>query len=177
MCSLRFQASNNTTEEFAHGSNTAMGVMKCLCLLLETDFFSRGVFRILYCVIYTFFQSILHTGDGDEAKLVCIVHGHPTPEVSWKRGGHLVASDKHLMTHDGEHRHSLIIRHVQEDDFGVYTCFASNKHGVTNSTLSITGQFIFFSFINYTCVYLKTNVLTGSLLVFPFLKNLVCIIC
>uniref|UniRef100_A0A6A7FXY1 Neural cell adhesion molecule 1-like n=2 Tax=Hirondellea gigas TaxID=1518452 RepID=A0A6A7FXY1_9CRUS len=84
-------------------------------------------------------ETILHTGDGDEAKLVCIVHGHPTPDVRWKRGDHLVASDKHLMTHDGEHRHSLIIRHVAEEDFGEYTCSAGNRHGITESTLTLTG--------------------------------------
>ncbi|XP_018021341.2 neural cell adhesion molecule 1-like isoform X2 [Hyalella azteca] len=84
-------------------------------------------------------ESILHTGNGDEAKLVCIVHGHPAPTVHWRRGDHLVASDKHLMTHDGEHRHSLIIRDVQDDDFGDYTCSAKNRQGVTEQTVVLTG--------------------------------------
>ncbi|KAF2365127.1 Immunoglobulin I-set [Trinorchestia longiramus] len=84
-------------------------------------------------------ESILHTGDGDDAKLVCIVHGHPQPTVHWRRGDHLVASDKHLMTHNGDHRYSLIIRDVKKEDFGEYTCSAKNRQGVTERSVVLTG--------------------------------------
>ncbi|KAK8385320.1 hypothetical protein O3P69_012266 [Scylla paramamosain] len=84
-------------------------------------------------------QAILHTGEGDEAKLVCIVHGRPAPKVTWMRGGHLINTDRHLSTHDGLHRHTLTVKQVQEDDFGNYTCTAESNLGSTNSSLRLTG--------------------------------------
>ncbi|KAG0730598.1 Protein amalgam [Chionoecetes opilio] len=84
-------------------------------------------------------QVILHTGEGDEAKLVCIVHGSPTPTVTWTRGGHAINTDRHISSHDGLHRHALTVKHVKDDDFGDYTCTATSPLGRTNSSLRLTG--------------------------------------
>ncbi|XP_045133288.1 limbic system-associated membrane protein-like isoform X2 [Portunus trituberculatus] len=84
-------------------------------------------------------QAILHTGEGDEAKLVCIVHGRPTPKVTWMRGGHSINTDRHLSTHDGLHRHTLTVKQVKEEDFGNYTCIAESNLGRVNSSLRLTG--------------------------------------
>lgn len=85
-------------------------------------------------------QAILHTGEGDEAKLMCIVHGRPTPQVSWSKDGQPVVPDAHVVEHDSVHRHTLTIKQVTEADFGVYTCAAHNAHGERQSALRVTGQ-------------------------------------
>ncbi|KAL7630466.1 UNVERIFIED_CONTAM: hypothetical protein RMT77_019367 [Armadillidium vulgare] len=84
-------------------------------------------------------QAILNTGNGYEAILVCVVHGRPPPTVAWFRGDHPVSSEKHVMTHDGAHRHTLTISHVNEDDFGDYKCTAENEYGRAYSTLALSG--------------------------------------
>ncbi|CAL4067055.1 unnamed protein product, partial [Meganyctiphanes norvegica] len=84
-------------------------------------------------------ESILHTGKGNSAKLVCIVHGRPIPNVSWYKGGESVNIDRHISSHDGSHRHTLTIDQVIDKDFGEYTCEASNTYGTASSSLSLTG--------------------------------------
>ncbi|XP_071513616.1 protein amalgam-like isoform X4 [Panulirus ornatus] len=84
-------------------------------------------------------QAILHTGEGDEAKLVCIVHGRPTPHVSWTKDRQPIISDHHIVEHDSLHRHTLTINKVREEDFGDYTCTAENTLGQTKNTLRLTG--------------------------------------
>ncbi|XP_050739679.1 protein amalgam-like isoform X2 [Eriocheir sinensis] len=84
-------------------------------------------------------QAILHTGEGDEAKLVCIVHGRPPPSVTWSHKGKVVSPTRHVSSHDGVHRHTLTVKQVQKDDFGEYTCLAESTLGRTNKTLRITG--------------------------------------
>ncbi|KAG0712714.1 Protein amalgam [Chionoecetes opilio] len=85
-------------------------------------------------------EAILHTGAGDEAKLVCIVHGRPSPTVTWTRGGHAINTDRHISSHDGLHRHALTVKDVKDDDFGDYTCTATSPLGRTNSSFRLTGQ-------------------------------------
>ncbi|KAG7173917.1 amalgam-like 2 [Homarus americanus] len=84
-------------------------------------------------------QAILHTGEGDEAKLMCIVHGRPTPAVSWSRNGDPLMTDNHIIEHDSLHRHTLTISKVKEEDFGDYTCTAENARGQKANTLRLTG--------------------------------------
>ncbi|XP_076045230.1 protein amalgam-like isoform X2 [Oratosquilla oratoria] len=84
-------------------------------------------------------QAILHTGEGDEAKLVCVVHGRPVPRVTWTKNGQSVERDSHMTTKDGVHRHTLTISDVTPDDFGDYVCTAYNTIGTVNGTLRLTG--------------------------------------
>lgn len=84
-------------------------------------------------------EAILHSGKGNSAKLVCIVHGRPLPNVSWYKGAEPVSIDRHISSHDGEHRHTLTIDNVLDKDFGEYTCEASNAYGAVSSALQLTG--------------------------------------
>lgn len=84
-------------------------------------------------------QAMLHTGEGDQAKLICIVHGRPNPLVSWSKDGKPINPDHHIIEHDSFHRHTLTINKVREGDFGVYTCTAENSQGQREKTLKLTG--------------------------------------
>ncbi|KAK3857117.1 hypothetical protein Pcinc_036612, partial [Petrolisthes cinctipes] len=85
-------------------------------------------------------QAILHTGEGNEAKLMCAVRGRPTPTVSWTKDNQpLDSSSRHILQHDTLHRHTLTIAKVVEEDFGEYTCTANNGLGRTQRTLMLTG--------------------------------------
>ncbi|KAK7079666.1 hypothetical protein SK128_026772, partial [Halocaridina rubra] len=84
-------------------------------------------------------QTILHTGEGDMAKLLCIVHGRPSPIVSWAKYGEPLSHDQHIQWSDSAHRHTLTISEVREDDFGDYSCVAENEMGQAQHTLRVTG--------------------------------------
>lgn len=84
-------------------------------------------------------QTILHTGEGDQAKLLCLVHGRPAPVVTWEKDGEPLSEDKHLQEHNSAHRHTLTISQVQEEDFGDYSCIAENDRGQAQHTLRLTG--------------------------------------
>ena len=84
----------------------------------------------------------MNTVNGYQAMLVCDVHGRPKPTVIWYRHNAPVSSEKHVMTHDGKHRHTLSIHDVTEDDFGEYTCAAQNKYGTKRSAIYLTGYLL-----------------------------------
>ena len=59
------------------------------------------------------------------------------------------------MTYDNAHRHSLIIKHVREQDFGAYTCIAKNNLGEAESTLRLTGKvYLNFSFWDQFVIFI-----------------------
>ncbi|XP_047737946.1 uncharacterized protein LOC108674136 [Hyalella azteca] len=81
----------------------------------------------------------VHTGEGQLARLVCVVFGRPRPAVSWLRGDNLVDSNNHVMDDDSAQTHALTINSVTEADLGNYTCSARNEHGREEKTIVLTG--------------------------------------
>lgn len=70
------------------------------------------------------------------------MHGRPAPSVIWLKSGRTLTSGHYVPSHDGQHRYSLTIKQVQEDDFGEYTCMAESDLGSTNSSLRLTGKLL-----------------------------------
>ncbi|KAM7349143.1 neuroglian isoform 1-T6 [Cochliomyia hominivorax] len=68
---------------------------------------------------------------GKRAELFCIYGGTPLPQTVWKKnGGPIEWSDRITQGHYGK---SLVIRHVNFDDNGTYTCDVSNGVGNAQS--------------------------------------------
>ncbi|XP_066907829.1 limbic system-associated membrane protein isoform X3 [Halyomorpha halys] len=85
-------------------------------------------------------RSWVHSGEGYEAQLVCIVHAEPTSEVIWYRDTlRLDTTERRIMEVRGS-RHTLIIRKVQSSDFGNYSCLADNQIGKTKQFLELSGK-------------------------------------
>ena len=59
---------------------------------------------------------------GDEVKIVCPVHGHPAPLVTWSRGGEVV---DFTWTRFRVNKRQMKIKGVVKADTGSYTCKAS----------------------------------------------------
>lgn len=85
-------------------------------------------------------QSPIHTGIGRYVELMCRVHGRPPPRVTWLKSGRPLTSSHFVSSHDGQHRYTLSINQVKEDDFGEYTCMAESELGSTNSSIRLTGK-------------------------------------
>ncbi|XP_075146285.1 klingon [Haematobia irritans] len=85
-------------------------------------------------------KSWIHSGEGFEAKLVCIVYADPIASVSWYQNSFLIQStDRRIMSSRGN-RHTLTIRHIQQEDFGNYSCIADNSLGRSRKYMELSGR-------------------------------------
>ncbi|XP_052863574.1 limbic system-associated membrane protein [Anopheles cruzii] len=85
-------------------------------------------------------KSWIHSGEGFEAQLECIVHADPQPTVSWNQNSFpLQPTDRRTMSSRGN-RHTLTIRHVQQEDFGNYSCVADNSLGRSKKYMEVSGR-------------------------------------
>ncbi|XP_061083193.1 myosin light chain kinase, smooth muscle [Conger conger] len=76
---------------------------------------------------------------GGVARLDGKVRGYPEPQVMWYRNGKLViAGDRYSMEQSARGAFCLVVRGVQEDDAGRYTCEAANDAGSRQVTVEIT---------------------------------------
>ncbi|XP_058119002.1 hemicentin-1 isoform X1 [Anopheles ziemanni] len=85
-------------------------------------------------------KSWIHSGEGFEAQLECIVHADPQPTVSWNQNSFpLQPTDRRTMSSRGN-RHTLTILHVQQEDFGNYSCVADNSLGRSKKYMEVSGR-------------------------------------
>ncbi|XP_014251664.1 limbic system-associated membrane protein isoform X1 [Cimex lectularius] len=85
-------------------------------------------------------KSWVHTGEGNEAQLVCIVFAEPGADVVWFKDTLRLASTERRITEVRGSRNTLIIRKVQASDFGNYSCLADNGIGKTKQYLELSGR-------------------------------------
>ncbi|CAO1421392.1 unnamed protein product [Diamesa tonsa] len=101
---------------------------------------SQVILHVLYPPEITVESPIVYSGEGQEAMLVCIVHGEASPEVIWfKDTMQLDTTERHIMENRGS-RHTLIIRKVHPQDFGNYSCNAENQLGKSKKYLTLSGK-------------------------------------
>ncbi|XP_030756207.1 limbic system-associated membrane protein-like [Sitophilus oryzae] len=96
--------------------------------------------HVLYPPEISVENPVVHSAEGYEAQLVCIVHGETQPEVLWYRDTmQLDTTETRIMESRGS-RHTLVIRKVHRTDFGNYTCVADNQLGKTRKSIQLTGK-------------------------------------
>lgn len=103
------------------------------------DVTQQIVLHVLYPPEISVERPVVHSAEGYEAQLVCIVHGESQPEVLWYRDTmQLDTTERRIMESRGS-RHTLVIRKVQHSDFGNYTCVADNQLGKTRKSVQLSG--------------------------------------
>lgn len=92
------------------------------------------------------FEKSKNVVQGDTLKLKCVVHGHPMPEVVWKRDGQDIdiEADKRISVEDLKKGDVVVSRDgkltiydLQFEDRAVYKCEANNTFGTDNSTILV----------------------------------------
>jgi len=68
---------------------------------------------------------------GKKVELYCIYGGTPLPQIVWSKNGELIRPSDRIT--QGNYGKSLIIKHVNFEDEGTYTCEASNGVGTAQS--------------------------------------------
>ncbi|XP_043549680.1 myosin light chain kinase, smooth muscle-like isoform X2 [Chiloscyllium plagiosum] len=78
---------------------------------------------------------------GGTAKFDGKVRGRPEPHVTWYKNGQLVPkNDRYITEQNKRGTFSLVIKQVQKDDAGKYTCETANAAGVRQVTVELTVQ-------------------------------------
>ena len=84
-------------------------------------------------------ETFIHTGEGDQTEVICIIHSSPHAEVSWFKDGLPLDQTNHVINQRGN-RHTLTIAQVDSSKFGQYTCKASNQYGEDEKTTEVSGN-------------------------------------
>lgn len=82
-------------------------------------------------------------GGGSPVTLGCFVHGEPSPTVNWFRDGHMLESDGRRFRMEwnlDKRMHSLSISRSADEDFGNYSCVASNLMGTSRCFMELNGR-------------------------------------
>jgi len=86
-------------------------------------------------------EMFIHSQTGqDKVELICNVHAHPAPTVIWEKDGNLVVDNKRVRPISKGSKHTLIITYVKSEDFGKYSCKASNSLGSQQKVIELTGH-------------------------------------
>ncbi|XP_017002962.3 igLON family member 5 isoform X1 [Drosophila takahashii] len=85
-------------------------------------------------------KSWIHSGEGFEAKLVCIVYADPVATVSWYQNSFPIQTTDRRTMGTRANRHTLTIRHIQQEDFGNYSCVADNSLGRSRKYMELSGR-------------------------------------
>ena len=64
------------------------------------------------------------------------------PKVEWRRGTHTITGSSRVEVRVAGRRHSLVISQVEEEDFGEYSCRASNRLGEQEGRIELSGEFL-----------------------------------
>ena len=86
-------------------------------------------------------ETFIHTGEGDQTEVICIVHSSPKATVTWFKDGEELTQESHdflINTHGN--RHTLTIPGVDSTKFGKYACRAENGLGEDQKTTEVSGK-------------------------------------
>jgi len=85
----------------------------------------------------------------DKVEMICNVHAHPRPNVIWEKHGETVATNvgRVKYTNIGS-RHTLVIEHVKKEDFGKYSCKATNNLGSQQRVIELSGHASYANFVS-----------------------------
>ena len=78
-------------------------------------------------------ETFIHSRDGDEVEVVCIIHSSPRSTVEWYKNGQLLDPEKAVISHRGN-RHTLLIQKIGKNQRLLFYCFESLGIGKKRDT-------------------------------------------
>lgn len=80
----------------------------------------------------------LEVTEGEEAKFVCLISGHPKPTITWSKDGVPISEERRYIKDSSLVQCSLTILGTKLEDEGVYKCVLRNDFGTTSTTADLT---------------------------------------
>lgn len=96
--------------------------------------------KVLYPPEIEIERSWIHTGVHQETFLTCIVHAEPQANVFWYREERVIVPSDTRILEKTNNKHTLILRNVEEHDFGLYSCTADNLLGRSSQNIELSGR-------------------------------------
>ena len=84
-------------------------------------------------------ETFIHTREGGQTEVICVVHSSPRANVSWFKNGAPLDTRANQINQIGN-RHTLSLPITGRDSFGEYTCRASNPYGTSQKTTEVSGN-------------------------------------
>jgi len=84
-------------------------------------------------------ETFVHTREGDQTEVICVVHSSPKANVTWYKNGEPLDTRQHQISQIGN-RHTLSLPITTKEAFGQYTCRASNTYGTSQKTTEVSGK-------------------------------------
>uniref|UniRef100_A0A8D8PYU4 Protein sidekick n=1 Tax=Cacopsylla melanoneura TaxID=428564 RepID=A0A8D8PYU4_9HEMI len=81
----------------------------------------------------------IHSAPDMRAEIICNVYANPPAKVEWFRDGTPVKVGGRIDMHVSSEKHTLLIRHVRDTDFGNYMCQTSNLLGSSQQFVQLSG--------------------------------------
>ncbi len=85
-------------------------------------------------------RATVHAGVDYQVELVCVVYSEPAADVLWYKDTMLLDANGSRYMQQKGNRHTLLIRNVRMDDFGNYSCSASNMLGKARAYITVQGE-------------------------------------
>jgi len=85
-------------------------------------------------------ETFIHTREGDQTEVICVVHSSPRANVSWFKNGAPLEQTRANQVNQIGNRHTLSLPITGRDSFGEYTCRASNTYGTSQKTTEVSGK-------------------------------------
>ncbi|XP_046382563.1 neural cell adhesion molecule 1-like isoform X1 [Ischnura elegans] len=124
-----------------HATRNQAGIYECTAdNKVGSPVTKEIVLNVLYPPEIEVERNWVHSGEGYEAHLVCLVHAEPPAEVLWFRNTLRLDTTDNRITEARGNRHTLILRKVKSTDFGNYSCLADNSLGKTRQYVELSGK-------------------------------------
>lgn len=85
-------------------------------------------------------RATVHAGVDYQVELVCVVYAEPQADVLWYKDTMLLDPNGSRYMQQKGNRHTLLIRKVRLEDFGNYSCSASNMLGKSRAYIKVQGN-------------------------------------
>jgi hypothetical protein len=84
----------------------------------------------------------IHSGEDNEAELICIINAKPEPIVTWFKDGTKLDFDEiyWAQAKQEKNQYKLLLRNLKRDQFGTYLCRAMNSVGVSEGVIELSGM-------------------------------------
>ncbi|XP_063920573.1 neural cell adhesion molecule 2-like isoform X2 [Zophobas morio] len=124
------------------------GTYKCLAdNKIGEPAFSFINIKVEFKPSLTIEKMIVSSENNSETELECQVHSEPRAQVVWKKDGINIVNTERIQLKTKGIQHNLILKNIQDSDFGVYVCSATNSLGTSEKSISLVSTPAIYRFV------------------------------